>query len=380
MLGSLTRAIVAVAMIALGPLVVQAVDAPPGSPSNKGMLLLRNGEVLEGHITTADGVCVVDLPNGQIRVREKDVEMVCRDLEDGYRRKRAAIQIGNVHHHLELAQWCLHHNLLGPASNELADATVADPKNPMIAVLQRRLKMALEPQSQTPTRSLIAAGPSNDDLDRMVRGLPQRAVETFTQSVQPVLLNACTTSGCHGPQFDGGMRLSRIPSGRPTSRRITQRNLYAALKYVDRDNPAASRLLSAASHPHGTVEHAIFDERQASQYRRLAEWVGQIADQAMSDVPATVTPAIGDFAEPAPRVLPPAARGGQPISGKTPSPQGVTAGGEPSASSPNPLRTPRGNAEPAAKSRVQGNSPARNSPSDPFDPEVFNRKHAGEKK
>ena len=113
------------------------------------MLVLRNGEVLRGRITLADEVYVVDLPDGQIRVR-RDVEVVCRDLEDGYRRKRAAIQIGNVHHHLELAQWCLHHNLLGPAAVELADARWPTRGNPMIAVLQRRLKMALEPP--TPRR------------------------------------------------------------------------------------------------------------------------------------------------------------------------------------------------------------------------------------
>ena len=39
----------------------------------------------------------------------------------------------------------------------------------------------------------------------MLRGMPHGAVETFTQSVQPVLLNHCATSGCHGPQSEIGL-------------------------------------------------------------------------------------------------------------------------------------------------------------------------------
>jgi hypothetical protein len=326
------------------------------------MLVLKNGEVLEGRITPADGVYVIDLPDGQIRVKPGDVEMVCRDLEDGYRRKRAAIQPGNVHHHLELAQWCLHHNLLGPAAVELAVATVADPRNPMTAVLQRRLKMALEPSTPAAPRSAAAAGPSNEELDRMVRGLPPKAVETFTQSVQPVLLNECTGSGCHGPQSDGAMRLVRIPAGRPATRRVTQRNLYSALKYVDRDNPSASRLLSAASRPHGTVQHAIFDEHQASQYRRLAEWVGQVAEQPTPESPATVTPAARTAPagawdlETRPRALSQEARKGQPLPGRAGRPPGKNAADHQSA------------------------PPPTGQPADPFDPEVFNRRYGPEKK
>ncbi len=253
--------------MAFGPPLAGAGDAPAAA-SDQGLLVLRNGEVIQGRITRDDDVYVVDVPDGQIRIKEKDVEVVCRDLEDGYRRKRAAIQVGNVHHHLELAQWCLHHNLLGPAAVELADATAADPRNPMIAVLQRRLSMALEPATPA-THKSAAAGPSNDELDRMVRGLPQKAVETFTQSVQPVLLNECTGSGCHGSQWEGGMKLSRVAAGRPATRRITQRNLYSVLKYVDRDNPSASRLLTP---PPGRTARSNTPSSASTRRRSTGVW------------------------------------------------------------------------------------------------------------
>ena len=135
-----------------------------------------------------------------------------------------------MHDHLELAQWCMRHNLFGLATVELADATAADPKNPMIAALQHRLKMAMEPPPPVDPHSkkLLTPGPSNDELDRMIRGMPRGVVETFTQSVQPLLLNNCAAAGCHGPQSETGLRLWHIAAGRPSSRRTTQRNLYSA--------------------------------------------------------------------------------------------------------------------------------------------------------
>ncbi len=34
----------------------------------------------------------------------------------------------------------------------------------------------------------------------MIQGLPPGSVETFTDTIQPMLLNHCSTAGCHGPQ------------------------------------------------------------------------------------------------------------------------------------------------------------------------------------
>ena len=237
-------------------------------------------------------------------------------MEDGYRQKRAAIQVGNVHHHIELAQWCLRHGLLGPAATELADATVAEPNDPMIDVLHHRLKMAMEPPPKPEAAGKSTAGPSNEELDRMVRSLPHGVVETFTQSVQPVLMNHCATGGCHGPQSETGLRLFRVPTGKQASRRITQRNLYSVLPYLDRDNPASSRLLTAPNGPHGTAKQAIFTEHQAGQYKRMIDWANQFAGQSTPDSIPTLAPAAPfESAGPTPpQVLSQEARKARPLS------------------------------------------------------------------
>ena len=177
----------------------------------------------------------------------------------------------------------------------------------------------------------------------MVRGLPRGAVEAFTQSVQPVLMNHCTGSGCHGLQSDTGMKLIRISAGKSPSRRFTQRNLYSVLHYVDQENPSKSKLLTAAAGPHGTVQNAIFSEREAAQYKRLVDWVGQIAGREMPAAPATVAPAApavaaeSSLTEPPPGVLPNEARKARRL---PPSDQGPKAASHKRERSPSPADQP----------------------------------------
>jgi hypothetical protein len=362
-------AVFCVGLLAAGVSVARAEGASSQNQPERGIIVLRNGQIIEGRITRAEGLYVVELSDGQIRIKAADVDLVCGSVEEGYQRKRAAIPVGNVQYHLELAQWCLRQGLLGPAAAELADAVAADPKHPMIGVMQHRLKTAQEPPPTAETTRSSASGPSNDDLDRMIRGLPHGAVETFTQSVQPVLMNHCTSSGCHGPQSETGLRLLRAPAGKSASRRVTQRNLYSALQFIDRENPAASQLLSAASGPHGAARYAIFNEHQALQYKRMVDWANQLAHHPTSEAPATVTPS--EFGEPPAWFL----------SGSGPQPQSQEARkARPQPAAGQSVAARRGGARPAAKAPGEAAPASFNQPADPFDPELFNRRLAPEKR
>jgi hypothetical protein len=250
------------------------------------VLLLRNGQALEGKISRSGDLYYVDLPDGEIRVKAADVEMVCKNFEEGYARKRAAVQIGSLRDRLELVEWCQRQRLYDHAAAELADAAAIAPKNPLVGLLQRRLQMALAPPPAPPqAQSGGEQSPSNEELDRMVRSLPREAVENFTQSVQPLLLNSCTASGCHGPQSESGLRLERALSGQPASRRMTQKNLHAALQFVDRENPLSSRLLTVPTNAHGTCKTAIFSEKDIAQYKRLVDWVLQLGPASGGKTP-----------------------------------------------------------------------------------------------
>ena len=152
--------------------------------------------------------------------------------------------------------------------------------------------------------------------------------------------------------------------GKQASRRITQRNLYSVLSFVDRDNPAGSRLLTAPNGPHGTAKQAIFNEHQTAQYKRMVDWASQFAQQSTPDSPPTLAPA-APF-EPAgptpPRVLSQEARKARPLS----------PAGKPQSARRGIARKP---AKPAATADASSDQSA-----DPFDPEAFNRRYGAQQK
>ena len=254
------------------------------------MLLLRNGQTIEGQITRDDDHYQVAFPDGEIRLRAVDVEYYCRTFGRGLPAETGGhLAMGNARDHLELAQWCQRHGLYRFAADELAAAAAMEPKHPMLGVLRRRQEMALEPPPQPVATAAQAPMPSAEDLDHMTRGMPPGAVETFSQVVQPLLMNHCMASGCHGPQSETSLRLMRTPVSQPAGRRLTQRNLHAILQFVDYNDAQASRLLSAISGPHATLKAAIFADRQAGHYKQIADWVNQVTGHpGAAEIPASV--------------------------------------------------------------------------------------------
>ena len=284
------RTTLVAAMLTLWTALATAQDT---GGAGQGVLLLRNGQMLEGRIVRTEDHYQVNLPDGEIRVRACDVELCCQTLEEGYQRKRAAIQVSNAQDHLQLAQWCERHGLYKFAANELADAAAIEPNHPMLGVLRRRLEMDLEPPQQPLEPSgPIEKVPSAEDLDRLTRGMPPGSMEMFTQTVQPLLMNYCMTSGCHGPQSQTKLRLMRAPMNQPPGRRITQRNLHAVLQEIDYANPSASRLLTAICASHGPVKAAIFTDRQAGQYRRILDWVNLVTQQQQQPIAPELPPSV----------------------------------------------------------------------------------------
>ncbi len=267
-----------------------------GPPAADQIVVLRNGEVLRGQVVRQEDHYRITLANGELRLRAAEVELICHDLDEAYRAKRAQIQMDRADDHLDLAEWCLRQSLPGDAARELSAALVLEPKNPRIAFVDRRLQQALAPPP-APTAANDHPPPrvTDEDLDRLVRSLPPGTLETFNASVQPMLMSSCATAGCHGSGGTASFSLLRVPSDRFASRRLTQRNLQSTLMWLDPTNPPQSRLLIAASKAHGGAAAAILDP-QGIKFRQLAAWI-ILATQRGSGMtesagrPATVHPA-----------------------------------------------------------------------------------------
>ncbi|MBN2296081.1 MAG: hypothetical protein JXM70_26860 [Pirellulales bacterium] len=269
-----------------------ATKIDPALPvPQEGIIVLRGGQVLRGTISRVGDRYHVVMPHGEIVVRTVEVESFCLTLEEAYRLKRSLMRGGNVYGHLALADWCLRNNLLDAVATELADAMAADPRNPMIAHLERRLQAALNPPSlKKQVKNPTNAMPSRDELDRLARAMPPGGMETFTAKIQPLLVNSCSTHECHGANAKSKFRLLWTSPGRAPSRLLTQRNLHAVMQWIDRENPTASPLLTRPIEPHGPKNTAIFDKNNLGQYRELVDWVsGLTLDERVRSLHRPVT-------------------------------------------------------------------------------------------
>jgi hypothetical protein len=273
----------------------------PSAGDAEQFVVLRNGEVLSGHVARQADRCVITTSNSEIRVPSKDVDFICKSLDEAYQLQRNRVIAGRIDDHLNLADWCLRQNLVGYAAREIAAAMEIDPRSPRVEVLDRRLRREEESSQarQNPTVANVAAVPvvSAEELERLVRCLPGNTVEMFTSTIQPMLLNNCATAGCHGPSSTSKYVLLRPGIGELPQRRLTQRNLYNTLSWVDHANPADSKILAAAKQPHGT-DQASAAALSATHYQELATWVIQATQgvkvrtplSASAEPPATDVP------------------------------------------------------------------------------------------
>ena len=352
-------------------------DKAPLAPQ-RGVLLLTNGELIEGTIMPAGDRYDVHLADGEIRVRRSQVALVARDARECYLHKRSGIEFGRAQDYLDLAEWCLRNNLTDEAAKEIAQAKQVDAAHPKIPLLEARLGLAVEkPAAHEPAKH-DEAKPAARSLDAVLRNLPAGSVESFTNSVQPLLLNFCARAGCHGPQSTGAMRLERIPPNRFTGRKSTQRNLSSVLAMIDREKPEHSKLLVAPVGPHGGSNLPIFTDRRQSQYRQLVQWVYHVVGDKLPAAPPTLKERTAPLLEqgPQPGDPPSDAAPDEPVAaeGATVVPPSSAPGATAGLSSSVP--------QSELMRRLQSPTPSNADsfvPKDPFDPEIFNRRFFGSK-
>ena len=333
-----SRGISALAVLSLLPMLTAG---EPSFTPQAGLLLLRNGHVLAGRITQAGDYYIVLLDEkSELRLPAKDVEAQVATLEEAYELKRHGLFGRGAGPHLDLADWCLRQGLHGCCEEQLAEATRVEADNPRIAEIQRRLKLATtEPPAIAPAPAApVSTTVSAEEIEKAVRALPKGSLEKFSAVIQPLLVNRCGASACHGPNSHSELRLVRPPPGQAPTQRITHRNLYAVLQQLDPSEPAKSPLLIEGQRRHGTALTAVFDKHMQKQFEELKAWVLMTVAAPQAAAPATIGPARETtLSQPAP----------QPA---------------------------------AAASDSQGAPPAgtratdRFVPRDPFDPELFNRR------
>lgn len=345
-------------------------DEPSLAP-REGVLLLKNGHVMQGGITKAGDFFVLTIgKTGEIRLPATDVETHCVDLDDAYRYQAALLPSNKADPHLKLAEWCLRYGLLSQAEDEVAFSKQIEPENPKIANLQLRLKSATElPAAGGPKVDTSSATVGAKQLDETLGDLPKGTMERFSIVIQPMLINRCGSNGCHGPAAKSEFHLLRPSTGQLMSKRFTQRNLFTVLQFVDKEKPDESRLLTLPQERHGGTSAPVFDKRTQHQFDDLTAWVKQISAKPQQvSLPTTIGPSQPILTQTGADAEKTATKVATDTVGRVPpNIAPMNAGDSPKSSAPRP---------PSVNDLKNGGAKREAAgPRDPFDPDIFNGKY-----
>jgi hypothetical protein len=346
------------------------------SQRNHQILVLRDGGVLTGEIRQENDRFLFKRGGLEMQVRGQHVLLIASSMDDAYAQRRNAIGQGGAAAHLQLAEWCLRHDLIDHATSELAAAQKIEPHNAVAEMLNRRLALARHrAQNQRPKAPPVkvkTVEPRDIQLvstETNVGELPQGAVELFTRRVQPVLVNNCTTAGCHEAGGQQKFQLDRALLHGLANRRATMRNLTATLALVDHDQPQLSPLITVPRQTHGGMDRPVFGPRHEAALRHLVDWV--VVVTKYSPTPTAKHSANGVQTAAAEEIVPetPASQDLRPA-------QTLNSSGEEQLI-PLDSEVAEFGPTPIHQQRIQyGAQLKRWEPRDEFDPEIFNRKYA----
>jgi hypothetical protein len=375
----LSRLQVDVLLVFLLPLLLQAGNCSGAETTTASdestvdsatILVLRDGGVLMGNISSTDSGYLIRRGGSEIQVPTAKVLIACDSLAQGYAARRAEISMPTAESHLSLATWCLQNGLKTQAARELADVRALEPNHPRLVFLERRLAAgeAAVPSQQladnNPNKATTsiahpgANGSASIAPTRQVESLSAPVVERFARKVQPILVNNCTASGCHQRGGSQQFQLDRALLHGLANRRSTMNNLAATLALVDQEQPHLSPLLGVPRQTHGGMSAPIFGPRHANLFNHLVEWVAIVMRrESLEPEPQPTAETIGDVA----------------LANNSAEALGLTDGSIPEAPESKEAVNETLQSLPAKGQVRFGATIHQWRPKDVFDPEIFNR-------
>ena len=214
---------------------------------------------------------------------------------------------------------------------------------------------------------------TNAELDQMTRSMPKGTLGPYRTKLERIMTNSCSAANCHDSKSEV-MPLLSFGRTKPITRRMSQRNLFETLKFIDRSDPFASPLLDAASKPHAGNDTPLLPEG-SKHFEQLKLWLVMLSDDPEGNFlayqnrnnPAFDRERSGSSF---PTTLPDEVSidsTGQTIIPVKPDPIGLQPMEESTVEIPNTIgEIPDLNA-----------TRGKYKPNDPFDPEIFNRQFGG---
>lgn len=274
-----------------------AVEIAPTAIPRDGLLVLTNGSLIEGVIALEGDYYKIVLPKGKLRVRVDQVEFFCESKEEAYirRRSRKITTTTNADAHLEMARWCIQHELLSYANAEIEAARALDPEHRLLAGVARQLSQAeihqarAQPTDPVVRDEKVETVAAEVDPGARFGEIPVWARTEFIKRIQPMMVQSCATSGCHLPDGAQVMQINRTALDGVGSPDLIRSNLTSIVAMLDLEDPETSRLLVMGAAAHGT-EGKQSRALTPHQLGILRAWITQLALNEMPQEEVEETP------------------------------------------------------------------------------------------
>lgn len=338
-------------------------DSDTATPKGP-LLVLKNGNVVFGDIEeTGDFYEVTSGKAGkrvEMRFHRNQVEMLCETLAEAFQRKQPNARKNGAENWLKFIAWCIRYRMFEEAKEELDAFSEIHPRSKRVAEMRKQIEFQeSEPESTGPTSPSpllpVEKALPEEFSGQRLRELPDETMETFNKTIQPLLVRSCASVRCHGGESKNYL-LTYSTMVKGFSSQATHRNLRATLAHIDFRDPEASPLLTMAIEAHGGSTKAPIVDARDKQFHVLAAWIEKLAASHAAQRPATIRPQDSTLRQV--RTAPDESDKAGP-----PDDEEIDISDAPT------LESIRG-----AKKKTS-NKPF--VPKDPFDPEIFNRKHHG---
>jgi hypothetical protein len=266
-------------------------------------VLMTNQNVLFGTAhQRGEYVIVRRDDDSEIQLNRQDVACWAKSLRGLYQFRLAHRRGSGLDVHLESARWCLRYQLFDLAIQELQAATRIDPGNQSIQLLAQQVRRAQQATAEgvrapDPSKPMFEPNSvqvaSYDASLSVEEEFDAATLQQFARRVQPLLMNRC--GSCHTQHSERAWQLDLTASGSRASARMTKANLAATMPYVNADRPLESELYLRAIDGHAGKKVtlgplATVPTRSLMEWlkrvRQINEWPKQGADLAASSEPA----------------------------------------------------------------------------------------------
>ncbi len=244
-------------------------------------VLLRNGRVLQGTLRQSLDNWILRFDSGaSLKLTFRDIDLLGNSLQHLYAQMQQRTQREQTEERVEIIEFCLRHQLLSEAQNEVAWLKQDGVPIEVWHRLEIRLSAARKQARLESERSLVDSktpertprqnsGPDSEVLaaeyQAEMTGNPDDPwgsvndddFSMFVREVQPHLLMGCSQALCHGAQGPTGFVFERQELGAAPTRKMSQANYSMVKRWIDKIG--TEKLTQIAQSVHGGMRKPVWE-------------------------------------------------------------------------------------------------------------------------